>query len=312
MEKAVKQMEQTVNNVNVVGILVKNSLDIKVNNDGKEYVGGNLILRTVDGSEHQIDYYANKFTKEGKESSLYKGLVTIYEEAKSLENVETPSEADVIRIGGAEFSVNDFKAPKDGTLQTSLKIRAKFANRLSEKEKEITPRVATFEISGVLTKMEDEIFKGNPTGDGVVVVDVIGYNSTVIPVKCKISKDKKDGFVGAGFYVGGTAKLSGEVINTTVNDTITESQAFGEDLVKTVSFTKKYIDIRGGSPLGSLDSIKITEDEYKTALSKRRLHLDEVITGKPSNTNDTPFGSSGTVEQPKANPFNTKPNPFQK
>lgn len=307
-----KEMVQTVNNVNVVGVLVKNSLDIKVNKDGKEYIGGNLILRTADGSEHQVDYYANKFTNEGKESSLYKGLVTIYEESKSLENVENPNEADVIRIGGAEFSVNDFKAPKDGTLQTSLKIRAKFANRLSEKEKEITPKVATFEISGVLSKMEDEIVRGNPTGDGVVVIDVIGYNSTVIPVKCKISKDKKDGFVNAGFYVGGTAKLSGEVINTTINDTITESQVFGEDLVKTVSFTRKFIDIKGGSPLGSLDAIKITEDEYKTALSKRRLHLDEVMTGKPSVANDTPFASNGVVEQPKPNPFNSKSNPFHK
>ena len=64
------EIKQTTNVVNVVGVLVKNGLECKVNSKGADYIGGSLVLRTNDGSEHQIDYYANKPTKEGKESGL--------------------------------------------------------------------------------------------------------------------------------------------------------------------------------------------------------------------------------------------------
>ena len=74
------EIKQTTNVVNVVGVLVKNGLECKVNSKGTNYIGGSLVLRTDDGSEHQIDYYANKLTKEGKESGLYKGFcpVTVF------------------------------------------------------------------------------------------------------------------------------------------------------------------------------------------------------------------------------------------
>ena len=54
------EIKQTTNVVNVVGVLVKNGLECKVNSKGADYIGGSLVLRTNDGSEHQIDYYANK------------------------------------------------------------------------------------------------------------------------------------------------------------------------------------------------------------------------------------------------------------
>ena len=81
------EIKQTTNVVNVVGVLVKNGLECKVNSKGADCISGSLVLRTNDGSEHQIDYYANKLTKEGKESGLYKGLVTIMEQAVDLSHL---------------------------------------------------------------------------------------------------------------------------------------------------------------------------------------------------------------------------------
>ena len=176
------EIKQTINVVNVVGTLVKNGLECKVNKEGQDYVGGSLVLRTDDGSERQVDYYASKYTKEGKESGLYKGLVTIMEQAVDLEHAETPEQVDVIKIGGAEFSVNDFKSPKDGTVATALKISAKFANRLSAQEKEVTPKIATFEVAGIIHKLDQEMIKAEPTGNGLVLLHALGYQGKVIPV----------------------------------------------------------------------------------------------------------------------------------
>ena len=301
------EIKQTTNVVNVVGVLVKNGLECKVNSKGADCIGGSLVLRTNDGSEHQIDYYANKLTKEGKESGLYKGLVTIMEQAVDLEHADSPEQVDVIKIGGGEFSVNDFKSPKDGTVATALKISAKFANRLNSQEKEVTPKIATFEIAGVVHKLDQEMIKAEPTGNGLVLLNVIGYQGKIIPVKLIVKSDMVDAFGTAGFYEGGGAKFNGKLINTTSTEEIIEKQTFGEDLVKTVTRTKKLNEIAGGS---TLDDIAITPEEYEACLSKRRLHLEEVSNGGQQTQPTAPFESK--PQTTGANPFANKSNPFAK
>ena len=304
----VTEIKQSINNVTVVGTLVKSTLEERMKND-KEFINGSLVLRTDDGSEHQVDYYASKFTKEGKESALYKGLVTIMEQAVSLEKAETPNEADVIKIGGGEFSVNDFKSPKDGTVATALKISAKFANRLTQQEKETTPKVATFEVAGIVHKLDQEMIKAEPTGNGLVVLNAIGYGGKIIPIKLIVKAEMVDAFGTAGFYEGGSAKFNGTIINTTTTEEVVEKQAFGEDLVKTVSRTKKLNEIMGGSPL---ESIGITDEQYQACLSKRRLHMEEVAQGG-TKAPENAFTPAPTQAQNTApNPFQAKANPFAK
>lgn len=303
------EIKQSINVVNIVGTLVKNGLECKINAKGADYIGGSLVLRTDDGSEHQVDYYANKLTKEGKESGLYKGLVTIMEQAVSLEKAETPNEADVIKIGGGEFSVNDFKSPKDGNVATALKISAKFANRLTQQEKETTPKVATFEVAGIVHKLDQEMIKAEPTGNGLVVLNAIGYGGKIIPIKLIVKAEMVEAFGTAGFYEGGSAKFNGTIINTTTTEEVVEKQAFGEDLVKTVSRTKKLNEIMGGSPL---ESIGITDEQYQACLSKRRLHMEEVAQGG-NKAPENAFTPAPTQAQNTApNPFQAKANPFAK
>ena len=301
------EIKQSINVVNIVGTLVKNGLECKINAKGADYIGGSLVLRTDDGSEHQVDYYANKLTKEGKESGLYKGLVTIMEQAVDLEHADTPEQVDVIKIGGAEFSVNDFKSPKDGTVATALKISAKFANRLSSQEREVTPKTATFEIAGIVHKLDQEMIKAEPTGNGLVLLNAIGYQGKIIPVKLIVKSDMVDAFGTAGFYEGGASKFNGKLINTATTEEIVESQTFGEDLVKTVTRTKKLNEIAGGSVL---ENIGISDEEYQACLSKRRLHLEEV--GNVVQAHPTAPFENSVNNTTSPNPFANKSNPFAK
>lgn len=315
-------MEQTINKVFITGVLVKKGLEVRNVGEENECISGSLIVRTNDGSEHEINYYANKYKKDKEGnftsdvSSLYTGYETIISDYISLE--DDKDNADVIKVGACELSVNDFKG-KDNTVISTNKIRAKFANRLTEEEKPLTAREAKFELSGVITKLESEIVKDAPTGNAIVRLDVIGYNGTIIPVKLTIPAHLVEPFGSVGFYEGGTAKFTGNIINTKTVETITEKQAFGDDIIKEVTTTKKLYEVRGGSPLGTLDALKITQEEYATAQSKRRLKLDEILNGenkKEGFVNNTQSASpSATQQQPQNNPFaNANPfgNPFAK
>lgn len=303
-------MEQSINKINITGVLVKNGLEQRNIGEENECISGSLILRTDDGSEHEVNYYANKYKKDkdgnftSEVSKMYTSYETIISEYISLETDK--DNADVIRIGMSEFSANDFKS-KENSLISTNKIRAKFANRLNAEEKETTPKVATFEASGVITKLEPEIIKDVPTGNGIVMLDVLGYEGTIIPVKLTIPSDLVDAFGKAGFYESGTGKFSGKLVNTKTVETIVEKQAFGDDNVKEITTTKKMNEVRGGSPLGGLDALKITQEEYSTAQSKRRLKLDEIMNAEKSEG----FGTQNT--QHSNSPFSgasTQPNPF--
>jgi len=312
-------MEQTINKINITGVLVKNGLEVRNVGEENECISGSLILRTEDGSEHEVGYFANKYKKDkdgkftSEVSKMYTSYETIISDYISLENDK--HNADVIRIGMAEYSANDFKG-KDGNLISSTKIRAKFANRLTAEEKEITPKVATFELSGVVTKLEPEMIKETPTGNGIVMLDVIGYEGTLIPVRLTVPSDLINDFGKVGFYETGVGKFTGKIINTKTVEQVVEQQAFGDANVQEKTITKRMNEIRGGSPLGGLEALKITQEEYSTAQSKRRLKLDEVLTkannsgegftNKSANTN-SPFSGS---QPPANNPFAS--NPFAK
>jgi len=316
MMESKKGMEQTTNKVNITGILVKCGLEKRNLGEENECISGDLVIRTKDGSEHEVNYYTNKYKKDPNDnkkftndvSKMYTGYETIIEEYQSLENSETP---DIISVGFGEFSANDFVSQKDGSIISSAKIRGKFANRLTSQEIEITPQVATYEVSGIITKMGEEVFKSGATGNGIVMLDIIGYNGTIIPVKFVIPEALVVPFGGVGFYQDGTAKLSGIIINTKESETITEKQAFGADLVKTVTLTKRRNEVCGGSPLGTIYDLKITDEEYNTAKSKRRLHLEEVKNKKKgqsnaNSTSDTAFTGQPPITNPFANPFAQK------
>lgn len=306
-------MERTANKLSIVGVLVKKGLEIRNVGEDKECISGSLVLRTDDGSEHEVNYFANKYKKDengnftSEISKMYTGYETIISDYISLEMDK--DNVDVIKTGSTELTANDFKN-KEGNLISTNKIRANFANRLSDQEKEITPKAATFEVSGVITKIQPEMIKDETTGNGIVMLDVIGYNGTIIPVKLTIPSNLVDGFGKAGFYEGGTGKFTGNIINTKTIETVVEKQAFGEDKVYETTKTVKRYEVRGGSPLGGFESLKITQEEYSAAQSKRRLKLDEIKNGtNNSNTNNVnnmnnPFGQAA---QPQVNPFSSNP-----
>ena len=83
-------MKELKNLVTVTGKLVENGLEEFTTKSGQEAIGGTLVLRTADGSEHDIDFYANKYKKDeqknftSEESYFYKQYVDAMENLKDI------------------------------------------------------------------------------------------------------------------------------------------------------------------------------------------------------------------------------------
>lgn len=327
-------MEATINNVTLAGKLVKVGLEVKKLGQLDEAIAGDVVIRTLDGSEHEVNYFAYKFKKDkedktgkkftSEENGMYKGYETAIAEFKSLEKY--PEEVDIVKIGFGEIGVQDYVNKQDQTLKSYNDIKARFINRLELKDIETTPQTATFEVEGIITKLTQELKKEVPTGNEEVHLDVLGYQGAITPVRLIVPENMVDAFGAAGFYEGGLAKFTGIILNTKTVETVVESQAFGKDNIKQVTTTVKRLEVTGGSPKGTIYDVKDGSDEaYEAAKSKRRLKLQEIKNkaqnqgqnaqeGQVANsTPQTPFGSNNNAapgQTPAPNPF-TK-NPFTK
>lgn len=305
------EIKTTMNTVMITGDLVKNGLDSKTDDNGNEYIGGSLILRSEDGSEHQVDYFSYKYKRDSdkkftnEESGLYKGYVTIMEEYKGMDALQEDEAPMVVKIGQGQFTDNLFMG-KDGNVVESNKIRATFANRVEEDKLETTPKTATFQISGYIKDIKDELLKnGTMTGNKLIYVDTIGYGGTITPIKLTILKDKVQDFMSAGFYPMGTGKFAGKIVNTV--EEYDEPQAFGEPIKRQKSV--KRLEVTGGSPLGTLEQLGITQEQYEAGKSKRRLKMEQT---KAKGNNQQPQDGFTQSDSPvqNTNPQQSFSNPF--
>ena len=309
------EIKTTMNSVIITGELVKNGLEIKNAGQQDEYISGSLVLRTSDGSEHKVDYFSYRFKKDkdknftNEESGLYKGYETMLEEYNGMDLLQEGEQPMVIRIGQGQFTDNIFMG-KDGNLVESNKIKATFGNRIDEDKIETTPKTATFQVSGYIKDIKDEVLQnGTITGNKLIYLDTIGYGGAITPIKLTIVKDMVEQFLQAGFYAMGCGKFAGKIVNTV--EEYEEQQAFGDPILRKRT-VKGYI-VTGGSPLGTLESMGITQEQYEAGKSKRRLKMETVknkVVGEQVQqgfTQTTQQNVQQTQTQAFSNPF---ANPF--
>lgn len=310
-------MKESTNNVYLTGVLVKKDfeeVDCDVKNEQGQVIGkdkairGVAIIRTTDGSENEVKYYATRLTKKGAESALFKGLKTVMNEYKSLE--QFPNEADVVKIGAGKISVNDYVNSKS-ELKCYNEVKANFINRVESKDLETTLQESKFEVEGVVETITDEIIKEVPTGNKIINLMIIGYEGTLIPMKLTIIESMVTAFNSAGFYEGGYAKFVGKLVNTKETTEIIEKMGFGEDNVKIVTKTVSRFEVTSGNPLGTPMDKGITVEEWGQAKTKRQLKLDKKKEEANNNSpSANPFGVDATSTTSTTANNNTTFNPF--
>ena len=290
-------IKETTNKIFITGALVKNGLEVINEGEENEAIRGSLTLRTADGSEHDVQYYANRYKKSNGSftnelNPQFDTLLAAKEDFIDMSN-EYGEPATVIKIGGGSFRANDYMSKNTGALVSTFRINASFTNKLEGKDLELNPQNARFEVSGIITKIEPEMKNGNPTGNQLLSLDTIGYGGAITPLTLTIPSDLVQPFSGAGFIVNMGAKFNGNLVNSQKKEEIVEQQSFGDPVVKTVTTYNRMLEIRGGSPL-TLDGLGITNEQYEMCKNKRQAHLNEIRTkaqgGQQNGATQNAFG----------------------
>ena len=314
-------MRQLINTIEITGTLVNCELEEITTKAGAKAIGGEMVLRTEDLSEHTVRLFSNKYKKDPNgdftnELNFFYEKYTALSELTSLANMKDGETAAIVRVNG-EFSVNDYKSKTDNRVVTINNIMGRFVNVIPQKEHYNTVLEAKFEIEVLIEKMEDEIVKDEPTGNLIVKTNAIrqtaegfGANAnysvdSLIPIKMTVPKKIVAGFHQAGYYDGCFCKFVGRLVNTVEIIERKEEQAFGEDVIKTFrNYVRMYEIMSGNTPMSMYEVDGLSDDIVSQLIAKRKATLAEVGSGfSNANPSDVPFGKDDKASKSFVNPF---------
>lgn len=316
-------MRELINKVMVTGKVVKNNIEEFQTKKGEDAIGGSLILRTADNSEHEIRLFAYKFKKDEnknfttEESYFYQKYMDAKDNIKDIEHCSEGEHPDIVSITDGMFTDNDFKG-NDGNVVSTNNISARFINKVEPKDYDSTVLEAKFEVEGIIEKIEDEIVKSVPTGNLVVIMDAIGQTANgfgkdavytadkLIPVKMIVDKSMASAFRQAGYYEGAYTKLVGTVINSVEIVKQVEKAAFGADIEKEVKTYIRKNDIKSGTSVSTIFEHELTQEIVEALKAKRKAKLAEVKSGNSNGVgSDLPFKPNTSTPAPQMtyNPF---------
>ena len=315
-------MKELTNLVTITGKLVKNNIEEFQTKKGEDAIGGSLVLRTADNSEHEINFFAYKYKKDenknftSEESYFYKQYTDAMNNLKDIEHCAEGEKPDVISITDGAFTANDFKG-NDNKVVSTNKISARFINKVEPKDYDSTVLEAKFEVEGIIESIKDEIVKDVPTGNLIINMvairqtadgfgkDAVYTADALIPIKMIIDKGMATPFRSAGYYDGSYAKFVGIVINSVEKIKQIEKAAFGEDIEKEI---KKYIrknEIKAGTAPSTIFEHELTQEVVDALKAKRKATLAEIANGTSKPGEDLPFKPDTSTPAPQTtyNPF---------
>lgn len=259
---------QTENKAYIVGVLKEKKIEFRPSKTSNKLMAiGTLTVVTntpvgVGEVVVKVQQFAEK--KDGKPNTLFKGLQTVQNTYKSIEEFGEEN-ADLIKIEG-QLEDGTYYSANKGDFVEKLELKGVFVNRLTDKN---TPHCCKVGFEGFISKI-------TPVNEELEVEMIgIGYNGIAVPVSAMIPNNLVAPFQGR-YTVGCTATLNFAIINEVEVKAVQTETAFGESLGETIErHTVKRIIFGGGNPIYMGTPNAITEEMVKQGLAIRESKLEE-------------------------------------
>lgn len=286
-----EMLRQLTNTVEIIGTLKSKDIEVKTSKrTGAEYVSGKLeVICKIGNRIHEIP--VSVFVM--KSSKLYKGIETVSQQYKSIEEVGLEN-ADRIRVTG-ELTLNEYYN-RDGKLVQFNDVKGIFYNRIEDVTIEDK---AVASIETVVEEFQDKMDSTNlPTGIKKVKGFTVGWNNSIVElVKAEVKADLADAMINL-YPPGSTGRLSFQINNyVEIQETVTsDAPAHGFGSTETVEqVAKKYennLEIIGGD-IPFFGTKEYTPEEIEKAKQVRELSLQKLSEPAPSTPQtNTGFGNS--------------------
>lgn len=265
------------NTIHIVGTLTDVDLKTAATKDGREYISGNIIVKSNE-KDYKIRLFTMKMTKKNEVSKIYNNFLTL-------------SDAINKRIS-VSGSIDEAKIPENNVIKRGNQLSGQFVNILSSISEE--KDVAEFEIVGFIKQALTAVYEA----DGATIKDyslVIGnpnYNCSLAKyIRLNVDKTNQNAIntLTNSFAVKDTVSFHGNLDFIVETETRVEKNDFGADTVKTFQRNSKRYVIDGGKKL--IGDVAYTPAEIEELL----VATEQDDNARLSNSNSSTSSSAGTV-----------------
>jgi hypothetical protein len=229
------------------------------------YVSGTIKIETGPDNIIPVEFFAQEINSKGTASPLYKSLLTVKDEYKSIA-ADGREAADTIVVESAKLTENLY-SPEGETIRRGFKINSSFFNR-----KKVDVNVNRFTVEGEVVVITDEIKADVPTGSVIVELLITDFNKNAHVVSFYVDQPKSAEYVKNTFSIGDQVKVVGKIIISEEDIVKVEKAAFGDDIEQhTKRVTRRLVIESSSAPVAST----ITNEERETMLATREADIQK-------------------------------------
>ena len=271
---------QSTNTVTIIGTLNELNIEEKTTADGRAYVHGTANVKVdqeINGTMVEniipVRMFSMRLKKDKTPNAVYDGIVRMKETFTSAAAAESPEQVSRVAITSGQLQENIWIDKTTNNPRSSFQISSNFINKANRDEVE----KATFELSGVIGDMKDELDKdGEETGRLIIKFLVVVYLGKVDMIELIAEKPEAVNHIKNNWEKGDTVTLAGIVNMTYEVKTWMEEQGFGAPIERRKTVSKKELIITSGSPSGLDEDYSYDNDAIKIALEERAGRIEKL------------------------------------
>lgn len=237
------ELKQMLNKVTIQGTLMDNTLENKVDKNGRKYLSGELEVMTDNDYVIPVSVFAYELKNSGEKNTLYERLAKVAE----LQSARTVgiSKAPKVAISNARIEDNSFYSERDNRVVSNWRIGGSFIRAAASD----APNQNSFEVQGVIASIKEVIDReGNSTDSYDLKLLNVGFGNKVNELTLRFDDPEAVNYINNNYEPGNLVTLCGQIIYEQHERVVEKELGFGEPIKQTYTNTVRLLKITAGTP----------------------------------------------------------------
>lgn len=237
-----KELKQMLNRVTAQGTLMDNTLENKVDKNGRKYLSGELEVMTDNDYIIPVTVFAYELKNSGEKNTIYERLTKMidYPSARTVGIQKAPK----IAVSNARIEDNSFYSERDGRIVTNWRIGGSFVRAAATD----AVNQNSFEVQGIIASIKEVVDReGNATDAYDLKLLNVAFGNRVNELTLRFDDPAAVKYINNNYNVGDLVTLCGQVVYEQHERVVEKELGFGEPIKQTYTNTVRLLRITAGT-----------------------------------------------------------------
>lgn len=265
-----KELKQMLNRVTVQGTLMDNTLENKVDKNGRKYLSGELEVMTDNDYIIPVTVFAYELKNSGEKNTIYERLAKMidYPSARTVGIQKAPK----IAVSNARIEDNSFYSERDGRIVTNWRIGGSFVRAAATD----AVNQNSFEVQGIIASIKEVVDReGNATDAYDLKLLNVAFGNRVNELTLRFDDPAAVKYINNNYNVGDLVTLCGQVVYEQHERVVEKELGFGEPIKQTYTNTVRLLRITAGTAASDAEEAGYSLKDLQAIIVSQNNDIEE-------------------------------------